>query len=63
MIDITGIVLLIIVTLCFGFLTGFQMAHISYNKKLVTLVKRCINTGTIAPVLVEIEEHNQKSNE
>jgi len=61
MINITGIVLLIIVTLCFGFLTGFQMAHINYNKKLVTLVKRCINTGTIAPVLVEIEERKQKS--
>ena len=58
--DFTGYVLLGIVTLCFGFLSGFQMAHIYYNKRLVKLVKRCIHSGTIAPILVEIEKGQPK---
>lgn len=56
----TGIFLLAVVTLCFGFLSGFQMAHIHYNKRLVKLVKRCIHSGTIAPILVEIERGQSK---
>jgi len=61
--DFTGIILLGIVTLCFGFLSGFQMAHLHYNKRLVRLVKRCIHSGTIAPVLVEIENNHSKKSE
>jgi len=60
MFEVWGIVILGIVTLCFGFLAGFQMAHINYNKKLVHLVKRCVNSGTIAPVLVALEDQNRK---
>jgi hypothetical protein len=52
--DIIGFIILGVVTLCFGFLSGFQMAHIHYNKKLAALVKRCIHSGTIAPILVEL---------
>ena len=58
--DYTGFILLGVVTLCFGFLSGFQMAHIYYNKRLVKLVKRCIHSGTIAPILVEIEKSQSK---
>ena len=59
MIDSTGFLLLAIVTLCFGFLAGFQMAHIKYTKKLAKYVRRCIHSGTIAPILVEIESSSQ----
>ena len=58
--DFTGLMLLGVVTLCFGFLSGFQMAHIHYTKRLVRLVKRCIHSGTIAPILVEIEKSQSK---
>ncbi|MDD4127414.1 MAG: hypothetical protein PHV39_06990 [Methanomicrobium sp.] len=58
MTDITGLLLLAIVTLCFGFLAGFQMAHIKYTKKLAKYVRRCIHSGTIAPILVELESKN-----
>ena len=54
--EMIGILLLGVVTLCFGFLSGFQISHIYYNKRLVKLVKRCIHSGTIAPILVEIEK-------
>ena len=60
MIDITEFLLLAIVTLCFGFLTGFQMAHIKYTQKLAKYVRRCIHSGTIAPILVELEKMNKK---
>ena len=56
MFDITGLLLLAIVTLCFGFLTGFQMAHINYTKQLAKYVRRCIHSGTIAPILVELKK-------
>ena len=61
--DLIGLLLLGIVTLCFGFLSGIQLAHINYNKKLVKLVKRCIHSGTIAPILVEIESSHSKEPE
>ncbi|MBP2134544.1 hypothetical protein J2128_002515 [Methanomicrobium sp. W14] len=56
MADASGIALLAIVTLCFGFLAGFQAAHIRYSKKLAEFVIRCIHSGTIAPILVELEK-------
>ncbi|MBN1431715.1 MAG: hypothetical protein JW931_02975 [Methanomicrobiaceae archaeon] len=59
--DTIGLLMLGIVTLCFGFLSGFQMAHIHYNKRLVRLVKRCIHSGTIAPILVELENNHSKN--
>lgn len=60
MVELWGIALLAVVTICFGFLAGFQMAHINYNRKLVRLVKRCVNSGTIAPILVALEDYNNK---
>jgi len=61
--DILGFVFLGTVTLCFGFLSGFQMAHIHYNKKLAALVKRCIHSGTIAPILVELVKSGSEDKE
>jgi hypothetical protein len=55
MVDAFSYFLLSVVTLCFGILVGFQIAHISHVKKLAKLAKRCVDTGTIAPVLVELE--------
>ncbi|WOF15357.1 hypothetical protein F1737_01000 [Methanoplanus sp. FWC-SCC4] len=54
--DLIGYLGLAIVTFCFGLLCGFQVAHIKYTKKLAKMVKRCIHSGTIAPVLVELKE-------
>jgi hypothetical protein len=55
MVDIFSYFLLSIVSMCFGILVGFQIVHISHVKKLAKLAKRCVDTGTIAPVLVELE--------
>jgi hypothetical protein len=55
MIDLASYFLLSLVSLCFGILVGFQIAHISHVKKLAKLAKRCVDTGTLAPVLVELE--------
>lgn len=55
MVDIMAYTVISIVTLCFGLLVGFQVAHIMYVRRLTRLAKRCVDTGTIAPVLVEME--------
>ncbi|MDH7510150.1 MAG: hypothetical protein QHH04_03800 [Methanolinea sp.] len=55
MVDITAYTVISIVTLCFGLLVGFQVAHIMYVRRLTRLAKRCVDTGTIAPILVEME--------
>ncbi len=55
MIDPVGYLAIGIVTFCFGLLVSFQMAHIYYVRRLARLAKRSIDTGTIAPVLVELE--------
>ena len=53
--------LICVSTACFGFLIGFQLAHIYYCRKMILLAKRCINTGTIAPVLFELEKQSETS--
>jgi hypothetical protein len=58
MVELLSYFLISIVTLCFGLLVGFQIAHIYHIKKLAKLAKRCVDTGTIAPVLVELESVN-----
>jgi len=55
MVDYTAYAAISIVTLCFGLLVSFQVAHIMYIRRLTQLAKRCVDTGTIAPLLVEIE--------
>lgn len=55
MVDIAAYGAISIVTLCFGLLVSFQVAHIMYVRRLTRLAKRSVDTGTIAPVLVEME--------
>lgn len=55
MVDIVSYTLISITCFCFGLIVSFQLAHISYCRKLAILVRRSIGTKTIAPVLVEYE--------
>ena len=55
MVDFTAYAVISIVTLCFGLLVSFQVAHIMYVRRLTQLAKRSVDTGTIAPVLLEME--------
>ncbi len=55
MADILSYCLIAITTFCFGLIVSFQLAHIQYCRRLTTLLRRSINTKTIAPVLAEIE--------
>ena len=55
MVEIMSYAAISIVTLCFGLLVSFQVAHIMYVRRLARLAKRSVDTGTIAPVLVEME--------
>jgi len=55
MVDIVSYGLISITCLCFGLIVSFQMAHIHYSRKLTTMIRRCISTKTIAPVLAEYE--------
>jgi hypothetical protein len=60
MVDVVSYSLIAITCLCFGLIVSFQMAHIHYCKKLTKLIRRCISTRTIAPVLAEYETLKQK---
>ena len=60
MVDFTAYLVISIVTLCFGLLVSFQVAHIMYVRRLTRLAKRCVDTGTIAPLLVELEIAHKK---
>jgi hypothetical protein len=61
MVDISSYTLIAITTFCFGLIVSFQIAHIHYCRKLTGLLRRSINTRTIAPVLAEIEELKPKT--
>lgn len=56
MVELISYVTIAVVTFCFGLLVSFQIAHIHYVRRLTKLAKRSIDTGTIAPVLVELEK-------
>ncbi len=63
MIKLSDYILISVVTACFGLLVSFQIGHIAYVRKLTRLARRCVETGTIAPILVELEalrEQEQK---
>jgi len=55
MVDTASYVLISVTTFCFGLLTAFQIAHIYYVRRLTRLARRCLDTGTIAPILVELQ--------
>jgi hypothetical protein len=59
MVDFLGELVICIVTLCFGLLISFQIAHIYHVRHITRIAKRCIDSGTIAPVLVELEKAHQ----
>ncbi|HUU74962.1 MAG TPA: hypothetical protein VMW63_02610 [Methanoregulaceae archaeon] len=60
MVDITAYALISVVAFCFGLLVSFQIAHIYYIRRLTRLARRCVDTGTIAPVLVDLETAQRK---
>ncbi|MCX6682573.1 MAG: hypothetical protein NTY71_06275 [Methanoregula sp.] len=55
MADAVSFTLIAFTTFCFGLIVSFQIAHIHYCRKLITLLRRSISTRTIAPVLAEFE--------
>lgn len=55
MVDVLSYTLISVTCFCFGLIVSFQVAHITYCRKLTTLVRRSISTKTIAPVLAEYE--------
>ena len=56
MVDAISYSLIALTTFCFGLIVSFQLAHIHYCRKLAGLLRRSINTKTIAPVLAEIQD-------
>lgn len=60
MVDVLNYLLISVAALCFGLIISFQLAHIHYNKRLTHLVRRSIDTKTIAPVLAELESAKKK---
>lgn len=63
MVDTTSYLLISVVMFCFGLLVSFQVAHIYYVRRMTRLAKRSIDTGTIAPILVELEMAQKKMKE
>ncbi len=55
MVDIVSYTLISITCFCFGLIVSFQLAHIHYCRKLTHILRRCLSTKTIAPVLAEYE--------
>jgi hypothetical protein len=60
MVDVTSYTLISISALCFGLIVSFQIAHIHYCKMLTRLLKRSIDSKTIAPILAELEKSKRK---
>ena len=54
-----GGLVIAIVTLCFGLLVSFQIAHIYHVRRITQIARRCIDSGTIAPVLLELQKAHQ----
>lgn len=61
MVDLLGELAICIVTLCFGLLISFQLAHIYHVRHITKIARRCVDSGTIAPILVELEKSHQLS--
>jgi hypothetical protein len=56
MVSTESYALIAVVTFCFGLLVSFQITHIYYVRRLARLAKRSVDTGTIAPILVELKK-------
>ncbi len=55
MIDAAGFALIAVVSLCFGLIVSFQIAHIHYCRMLITLARRSVASGSLAPIFAELE--------
>ncbi len=55
MVELSSYLLISVVAFCVGLLVSFQIAHIYYVRRLTRLAKRSVETGTIAPILVDLE--------
>ncbi|MEI6841691.1 MAG: hypothetical protein WCK53_10510 [Methanomicrobiales archaeon] len=62
MVELVGELTICIVTLCFGLLISFQLAHIYHVRRITRLARRCVDSGTLAPVLVELAKTQQLNN-
>ena len=55
MVDPINYLLISITCFCFGLLVSFQVSHIYHVRRLTRLARRCLDTGTIAPILVALK--------
>jgi hypothetical protein len=55
MVDAISYALIGITAFCFGLIVSFQIAHIHYVRRLTRLARRSLDSGTIAPILVELK--------
>jgi len=55
MVEVLSYILICVTCFCFGLIVSFQLAHIHYNRKLTTLLRRSVSSKTIAPILAELE--------
>jgi hypothetical protein len=60
MVDILSYALISVAAFCFGLIVSFQIAHIHYVRRMTRIVKRSIDSKTIAPVLAELEAARKK---
>jgi uncharacterized membrane protein len=61
MADAISYTLIAVTTFCFGLIVSFQLTHIQYCRKLTGLLRRSINSKSLAPVLAELEEQKEKA--
>lgn len=59
MVDLSSYLLIAVVTFGFGLLVSFQIGHIYHVRKITRIARRCVDTGTIAPVFVELEKQHK----
>ncbi|MDO8842449.1 MAG: hypothetical protein Q7J09_07150 [Methanocalculus sp.] len=57
MVALPEFILIFIVSLFFGLIVSFQITHIQYIRYLIKLARRTVMSGTLAPVLSELERH------
>ena len=43
MVEVLSYILICVTCFCFGLIVSFQLAHIHYNRKLTTLLRRSVS--------------------
>ncbi|MDI6718521.1 MAG: hypothetical protein QMD46_02755 [Methanomicrobiales archaeon] len=59
MVDPINYLFISITCFCFGLLVSFQISHIHHVRRLTQLARRCLDTGTIAPILVALKSETE----